>query len=64
MSAEAIPADATNAVEAIRSFFILIPRRVIHYGPPLENPVSKKTFDAKTDVGQHFQYIFSIDYYD
>ena len=41
MSAAAIPAVATNAVEAISSFFIfkfLVELFIL--GPPLENPVS------------------------
>tara|TARA_B110000908_G_C10059520_1_gene359951 strand:- start:245 stop:484 length:240 start_codon:yes stop_codon:yes gene_type:complete len=65
MSAVAIPAVATNAVEAISSFFILkFLIELFIYGPPLENPVSNKTFDDFPVTGQEFQSQFTIDYYD
>ena len=64
MSAAAIPAVATNAVEAISSFFIfkfLVELFIL--GPPLENPVSGITLDEFCYFGQEFQLTIYIDYH-
>jgi len=54
-----MPADATNAVVAISSFFILkFLVELFVIGPPLENPVSISTFGDFALVGQEFQIFY------
>jgi hypothetical protein len=66
MSAEAIPAVATNAVVAISSFFIFkfLVELFIFRTSAGESSEIYELFDDFMVIGQEFQSLFSIDYYD